>query len=193
MRLHLERRDQLLIGVTGLSVLLLLLVRGCCLPVLGRIGERQVAANGLRVKIADAQGLLSKLPDEEAAYQQARQRFEAVQIHAGRDQSLARILDALRVRAGDLHLEFRATQAPPPGEEADRALHLGPHVVLHEAPVTLTLIGRYRDVGEFLDSLRDARFLTEVRALSMKPQSDRAAQLEATIKLTVYLAGSPPG
>ena len=193
MRLHLEPRDDLLLGLTGLGVLLLLVVRGCCLPVLGQMRQRQVEANGLRVRMADAEGLLSKLPEEEAAYQQARQRFEDAQRHLGAGQSLARILDALRVRAGECHLEFRATQAPPPGGDTDKTLQLGPQMVLHEAPVTLTLVGRYRDVGEFLASLREARFLTEVRALSMKPQPDGATQLEASITLTVYLAGSPRG
>ena len=178
------------LSITGLLMVLVLLVRWVYLPVIGQIRERRVAVQDLRVKIADAKELLPKLPAQEAAFQQAKQRFETLQIRLGNAQALANILDTLRTQAERLHLEFSATQLPYE-EEAQGVIRLGAGLALREVPVTLTLIGRYRNLGELLGSLAEAPVVGAIDTLSVGSKPEFQPRLEANVSLKMWLAGNP--
>jgi len=192
MRAPLELRHQLVLGITGLSVTLVLLVRFVYLPVIGQIRERMATWHDLRVKLADAKGLLPKVPAQEVAFQQVKAKASALQIRLGNGQALARILDALRARAQDLNLEFSATQSPPEGAPGN-VMSLGPGFALREVPLELTVSGRYRNLGEFLGTLHDAPFIAAVQSLSVKSLPEDHPQLEARVNLAIYLAKEPLG
>jgi len=190
MRPKLESRYQLVLGITGLLVVLVGLVRFVYLPVIGQIREGASALHDLRVKIADAKGLLPKVPAQEVAFQQAKAQAQALQVRLGNGQALARILDALQARAQDLNLEFSATQSPPEGEPGN-VMSLGPGFALHAVPLELIVSGRYRNLGEFLGTLHDAPFIAAVQRLSVRSLPEHHPQLEACINLAVYLAREP--
>lgn len=181
-------RHRLVLGLAGAAALLVLLIRWVYLPVVGRIRDRAAAIRELRVKLADAQTVLSRLPAQEAAFQETSVRFGAFQARVGTDEALARILDTLRREAEREHLEFRANQLPTE-DTAERAMRLGSTLVLRPVPVTLNLVGRYRSLGEFLGSLEHLPAVVTIETLSLSHKPELHPRLEATVQLAVYLVG----
>lgn len=186
--LRLGPRHRVMLGLAGSALLFLALVRWVYLPVVGRMRERIVAIQDVRVKIADARVVLPKLPAQEAASQEVTQRFEAFQRRVGTEEALANILETLRRDAERLHLAFQASQVPHE-ETAQRAMMLGPNMVLKPVPVTVSLVGRYRSVGEFLGGLAELPYVLRVESLSVKQPPDLQPRLEATVSVAVYLVG----
>ncbi|MBI4323227.1 MAG: type 4a pilus biogenesis protein PilO [Candidatus Omnitrophica bacterium] len=188
MRLSLTPWHRLLLGLVAAAALLVLLVRWVYLPVVGRLRDRAAAIHELRVKLADAQGVLPRLPAQDAAFQETRARFDAFQARLGTDEALASILDTLRREAERWHLEFRASQLPTE-DAAERAMRLGPALALRPVPVALNLAGRYRSLGEFLGSLERLPAVVAIETLSVSHKPDLHPRLEATVRLAVYLLG----
>ncbi len=188
MSIPLTSRDRLLLGMTGAAALLMLLVRWVYLPVVGCLRDRAAAIRELRVKLADAQDVLPRLPAQDAAFQETSARFGAFQARVGTDEALARILDALRREAEHWHLEFRANQLSTE-DVAERAVRLGSTLVLRPVPVTLNLVGRYRSLGEFLGSLEHLPAMVTIETLSVSHKPELHPRLEATVQLAVYLVG----
>lgn len=189
MRVQLEPRHRVALGVTGLLVLCVGLIRFVYLPVIGQIRQHRVAVHDLTVKLADASGLADRLPEQEAALKRVSQQVDTINSRIGNSQALARVLDDLRAKTEDLHLELQATQ---PAQEPDvaRGLSLGTDLELREVPLIVTLIGRSRNLGEFLGMFHDAPFLAEIRQLSVKTSPERHPQLEATVNMVIYLTKS---
>ena len=181
-------RAQLMLGVTGAAVILVLAIRFLYLPALGRIGERRTTIQGLKVKMADAQALAAQRPAYEAALQDAEQRYQALEHRVGNGQSVGKILELLGAQAKTHRLELTVVQPAPDQLQAARAVTLGPELTLREVPLTLQVSGRFRQIGEFLGGLQEAPFLSSVRTLTMaKPQAE-SSLLRAELVLTVYVA-----
>ena len=188
LKIRLEFRQQVFLGLTGALLVVILSLRFIYLPVLARINERRALLTDLRVKIADAQVLAGQLPGQEQALQLAREHYgDALESWIGKEQSVARILERLSAQAKDHRLELVAIQ-PRAEDHEPRVVILGPEVTLREVPLTLQLTGRYRQLGEFLGDLPTAPFLASIRELKMtKPQADRA-ELRTDLVLAVYLS-----
>lgn len=178
--------------VVGLAVALalsLIAVRWLLVPIVDRIGMQRAAMQELRRSIEEARMVSLELAARRDAFRRATDRVAEIEARIGKGQALARVLDTLRTEAGRCHVVMSATQlAEGQGQTLAPPIPLAPELRLQEVPVSVTLTGRYRQLGEFLAALTDAPFLSEVRSLSIKRKADRASQLEAQMKLIVYLA-----
>ena len=191
LKIRLEFRQQVLLGLTGALLVVILSVRFIYLPVIARINARRVMLNDLRVKIADAQVLAEQLPDQERALQLAREHYGALESRIGEGQSVARILERLSAQAKDHRLELVAVQ-PHAQDTEPRVVTVGPELTLREVPLALQLTGRYRQLGEFLGELSSAPFLASVHKLVVTKPHAEDAQLKADLVLAVYLAERAP-
>jgi Tfp pilus assembly protein PilO len=185
MKLHLQPA----VGVAVALALTLIAVRLLLLPVVERIGMQRDAARQLRRSIEEAQMVSLELAARRDAFRRATDRMAEIESRIGKGQALARVLDTLRSQATRCHVMMSATQL---AENQDQTLAppipLAAELRLQEVPVSVTLAGRYRQLGEFLAALTDAPFLSEVRSLTIKRKADRGSQLEAQMELVVYLA-----
>ena len=187
----LSPRRQWLAGLVLASAGALLLLRVVYLPLLAGIGHRYARLQEVRVKIADVRVLKEQQPTQQKALAQMKARQQTLQHQVGEGQSVARILETLSQQAKRHRLELVAVQ-PPAEEEAPRRVSVGPDMTLRELPLSVQLIGRYRQVGEFLGELYHAPFLSSVRQVMIaKPQADRAI-IQADLALVVYLADAGP-
>ena len=186
--IHLEPRQQLLMGATTALVGLVLVVRYLYLPVVAQIGERRVSLTDLRIKTGDAHLLAARLSEEERALADAQVQSRSLERRAGGDQSVARILETLSQQAKDHRLELVAVQPREEEESETRTLQLGPELTLQEIPLQLQLTGRYRQIGEFLGGLIHSPFISSVRELRMRKPEAGSATLQADLVLAVYLA-----
>ena len=176
----------------GLGIVLVVLgsLRLVYLPLFGRLRTQQAILQEIRVKLADAKEAAARLTMQEQLQRQAAQRVEALQGWVMKEQALARILDYLRLQANELGLDLKTTQLPDRSvpEQGIVPQPLGSGVVVRQCPLTLSVVGRYRRLGELLEKLHDAPFLAEVDGMAVQPVQDRPPELEATIQLTIYLA-----
>ena len=186
MKIRLAMRQKILLGGTAACLLLILAARVVYLPLLGAIGERRATLQDLRVKISDAGVLTAELPEQEVTLQETQGRYDTLQGWIQSGDSMARILEAVSLRAKDHRLELVAVQ-PPAGEEVS-TLSLGFGLTLREVPLHLTLSGRYWNIGEFLGRLAEAPFITSVRSLKMTESAAGSGTLTADLVLAVHLA-----
>ena len=187
MMARVDPRYRLLLLGTGGVLLGVLAVRFLFLPVVAVIGERRASLQALAVKAADASILVAQRSTHEQALRQAEQRCAVLDAQV-RNQSVARILDALGQRAKAHRLELSVVQEHA-AQELPRTVALGPELTVREVPLRVQLRGRYRQVAEFLGSLREAPFLATVQELTMT-HPDETAQLKTDLLLAVYLAES---
>ena len=179
------RQRWLLAGTIGV-LFLAGLSRFVYLPFVATIGEQRAMLQDLRVKLADAQGLVERVPIQEAALQQDQERSRTLERRIDNGQSIARILETLRQQAKDHELELVAVQ--PRAEAYEHpALTIQPDLILRETPLTLQLTGRYRQVGEFLGELATAPFLASVRTVTVTKPDAQSPKLRADLVLAVYL------
>ena len=183
-------RQRLLVGGVIACLLLALLVRFVYLPIMAKMGEQRAMLRDLQVKHADAQGLAAQLSAQEAAVQQARERSRALERRIDAGQSMARILETLKLQAEQHELELTAVK--PRAEEHHRQLlSVGPELTLRETPLTLQLTGSYQQLGEFLGGLANAPFRAFTRTLTVTKPEAGSAKLRADLVLAVYLAERP--
>jgi Tfp pilus assembly protein PilO len=174
-----------LLGVT-LSVVAGLLYA----PLMTRIGQRNAALRKLAMQIAEAEALMGGLEEQERALQQARTLYRHVEERAGQGPTLARILEHLSAQARDHQLELTSVQPQSEAGEA-RAFSVGASLTLRDVPVRLTLTGRYRHIGEFLEGLNQAPFFSSIHTLTMAKSGHDVAPLQIELLLSVYLAQPP--
>ena len=184
------RQRWLLAGIIGV-LLLGGLSRFVYLPLMAAIREQRVMLRDLRVKIADAQELAEGVPIQEAALQQAQERYRGLERRIDTGQSIARILETLRRQAKDHALELVAVQ-PRAGANGQPTITIQPDLILRETPLTLQLTGRYRQVGEFLGELLNAPFLASVRTLTVTKPDAQHPRLRADLVLALYLSERLP-
>ena len=187
MRVALDARTQLLLAAAGLLIGSGVVIRWAHLPVVARCRDDGAQIRELHVKIADARSLVPRLVEEEASLQQSRLQLEAALEDFGSEESVARMLETLQHHAEVLHLEFSAMKSSDT-EESGETLALGRHLTLRQVPITVTLVGRYRQIGAFLATLDGAPFLTQVQRLSLKRQSETSSAVEAQMTLALYAA-----
>ena len=187
MRVALDARSQRFLSAAGLLLVCGAAIRWLHWPLVMQCKERAPQARELHVKSADAKTLLPRLVEEEASAQQTRLQLDAALAYIGNDESVARILETLQHHAETLHVEFSAMKSSET-EEPGQALALGEHMTLRQVPITMTVVGPYRQVGAFLGTLDGAPFLAQVQRLSVKRQSDTSPSVEAEMTLALYYA-----
>ena len=188
--IKLPPRAAVLLGITGGLVFAVWAVRFLYLPLLGRLAERRGSLKDLAVKIEDARVLAGQLPQQQAALQQATVIFQSAHGRIGEGQSVARILEALSLRAKGYQLELTAMQ-PRAAEDQAAPIVMGPELTLRDVPLTLHLKGRYQSIGEFLGGISHGPFVASVRKVFIrKPQAD-STLLEADVVLAAYLEERP--
>lgn len=156
-------------------------------PLMSRIGQRSAALRTLARQIAEAEALMGGLEEQERALQQARTLYRYVEERAGQGPTLARVLEHLSAQARDHQLELTSVQPQSEAGEA-RAFSLGASLTLREVPVRLTLTGRFRQLGEFLEGLSQAPFFSSLHTLTLAKESRDGAPLQMELLLAVYLA-----
>jgi len=180
---------------TGLGVLVACVVaagviRFVYLPAGVRLGERRASLKELAANIADAKLLAERLPQEQAALDQTRERYRSlVERRIDRGLSLARVLETLSAQAQDRRLELVAMQ-PNTSDKTMASIELGQELRLEQTLLTLGLAGRYRSIGEFLGWLQQAPFVASVRTLTLSRPEDNTLRVHADVELAVYLAGA---
>jgi Tfp pilus assembly protein PilO len=184
--IQLETRHQVILAAAGASVVVLLVARFVYLPAIGLLNDRRTTLKELRVKIADAQLLISQLPAEQAALAQAQERYRHVENWIGSGDSLARILEALSAQAKRHRLEVAVVQ-PPTEEQGSVLIPLGADQKLRQVPLKVTLKGRYWQIGDFLGELTSVPFLSSVQSFTMTRPDPTSARLQADLDLAVYL------
>ena len=147
-------------------------------------GHQHARIRELQMRLADTQQFQQTAVERKQVLAQTRKQVEALQLQLSRGQGMAHILDRLCTDAERWHVDMNATQS------ADHAVaqpvQWGPHLSLQATPITLTLIGRYRAIGEFLAGFTHAPFAAEVQRVSLKRHPERHPQLEAHVTLLVY-------
>lgn len=170
----------LLGGLAGLA-----LCRALYLPLLARIGSQRTQLRDLHVKIVDAQELTKRLPLEEETLGQAQARYRALERRVASGQSVARMLETLKLQAQNHGLELTAAQ-PRTETQTAALITAAPGLAFREVPLTLRLAGRYRQLGEFLGELSAAPLIAFVKQLTVsKPQADNP-QLQAELLVALY-------
>lgn len=175
-----------LLGGLGGLVALLVLIRVLYLPVTARISERQAVLHELRVKVADAKAMVDQRPRQEAAQREAQARFRALEARTGERQSVAGVLELIAASAKQHRLQLVAVK-PRTDVHDRRVVPLGEEVSLQEVPLSLQVVGRYRQIGEFLGALEGSPFIASVRKVTMVRQQAGSAQLQADLELGIYL------
>ena len=186
---QLSGRQRQLLGVTGSALLLIFIARFLFLPVMARVNDRRATLRDLRVKIVDASRFEKELPHQQEEWQQVRERYQLLEDRIGSGQSVARILEVLSQQAKERHVGLAAVQSKVQ-ESAASLVALGSDVKLREVPLRLTLIGRYRQIGEFLGWLPQAPFLASVWQIKLTRPLPGDLQVRAELVLAIYLAGS---
>ncbi len=184
-----ELREGLLLAASVVGLLTLIL--GLLMPASGRLARRRAALGELRGRIAAGHAMVESRAAHVEALERARAGFDPWKARVGTDQSVARVLEELTQRAGQRHLELVAVQ--PKAEEAPRVLSVSGGLTVREMPVHLRLTGRYRQIGEFLGTLRGGRFLAAVRRIALARSEEGGAVLNAEVDLLIYLQESPVG
>jgi Tfp pilus assembly protein PilO len=187
VKIALQPRHTLILGVTGGLVALLWAVRFLYLPLTAKIEERRTLLHGLEVKLADAKALAEQLPQEEEALRAARARSQAMERRIGQGQSVARILEALGGEVTSQRLELVSLQAREEGTQPVTVV-VDPSLTLQAVPLSLKLGGRYQQIGAFLNALSEAPFAATVQRLTMARPSAESPMLRADVELIVYLA-----
>ena len=183
---RLERRYRIMLELAAGSVLFILLVRLAYLPLLGHLRQELAAARDVRVKLADAQIVAGDTARRVSVAAHLKQQRVALRARLGNGQALARILNGFRHDAEAHRLQCIVTQ--PSREAGLSAEVVGADIELQEVPLTITLTGAYRSIGEFLGAFRTAPFIAEIRQVSVQRSTTVASRLEATIGLVVLLA-----
>jgi Tfp pilus assembly protein PilO len=183
-------RQRLLVGVATACLLLIVLFRFVYRPMVGKMDEQRAMLQNLQVKIADAKGLAERLPIQEAALQQARERYHTLKSRFDNGQSVAHILETLKLQAQNHELTLVAVQ-PRADETEHRLFTLEPGTTLREMPLTLQLTGGYRQLGEFLGELLNPPLMAFVRNLTVTKPEAESPPLRADLVLAVYLAERP--
>ena len=169
-------------------VLLLLAARYLYLPALAGIHTQEVALRDLEVRRSDAQGLAEKLPGQAAALQQEQEQVERLKNRIESAESLAHVLEMLQRQAKNYDLELTAVQRPPSEEEsASPATAFGSELAIREVPLTLQLVGRFRQLGEFLGKLLQVPFMVTVQELTVAKAETMRGRVRADVALSVYL------
>lgn len=153
------------------------------IPLLGWTSRQYALLHDVRTRLAQAQEFQRSEASRAQALAQARREVEALQLHVSRGQGMASILDSLRADAERWHLQMNAAQS---ADHPPHTVQWGPHLSLQAMPITLTLVGRYRAIGEFLGGLSRAPFVAEVEHVFMKRHPDRYPQLEANVTVLIY-------
>ena len=188
--IKLSPRAQLLLGVTGGLVLAVWVIRFLYLPLLGGLADRRTRLRDLAVKIEDARILTVRLPQQQAALQQAMTAFRLANARVGEGQSVAHILEQLGLQAKSYQLELAAAQ-PRTADDQIPPITMGPEFALREVPLTLQLKGRYQPVGEFLGWIAAGPFVASVKKVSIRKLQADSTQLEADVVVAAYLAERP--
>lgn len=164
----------------------LALCRVLSLSLLATIGSQRALLRELRVKIADAREFTQQLPLQEEVLQQAQARYRALERRIASGQSIARMLETLKLYAQHHELELVAVQ-PRVNDQVAALITPGLGLAFRETPLTLRLTGRYRQLGEFLGELSNAPLIAFVKQLTLsKPQGD-SAQLQAELLVALYV------
>ena len=187
MRVALDARTQRLVAAAGMLLVCGVVIRWAHWPVVAQSRERAAQTRELQVKVADARTLLPRLVEEEASLRQTRQQLDAALASIGSNESVARVLETLQHHAEVLHVEFSAVKSSE-AEESGQPRALGGDLTLHEVPITVTLVGRSRQVGAFLGTLDGAPFLAQVQRLSVKRPSETSSTVQADMTLALYYA-----
>ena len=172
------------VAVTMAALLLIAAVRWGYLPLLSQIAQRRSAIHTLRVRLSDSEQLIGRLAEREAALERAKAASAAMEQRIGAGQPLARVLEAIGVRAKERHVELTSVQ---PGK-IGRWLQIDPVASFREVPVTMELTGRYRMLGEFLGDLTGMPALASVRSIRIMRSPEAGGALRAELVLSVYLA-----
>ena len=179
-------RQRTVLEVGAACVALMALVRFIYQPLLGTLQERRATLRDLRVKIADAQGLADRMPMEEAALRQTKERHRALEERIDKKQSVARVIEMLRTQAKDRELQLSAVQ-PRPKPDALHTFAFGSETTLRETLLTLQVSGRYQRIGQFLGTLLDQPFLVCVRNVTLTKPANKGQDLQAELSLAVYM------
>ncbi len=172
------------LGMTGVAVALVWLVRIAYLPVLSRISAHRAALMDLTVKLADAQVLAGQLAGQEEVLQLTQQRYDALQRQIGGTLTVPRVLERLGTHVEAHHLALMAVHSHE--DEVPHLLPLGPALTLRTVPITLQVSGRYQAIGEWLGAIGRAPLCTSVQSLELtKPQAAQDA-LRADLVIAVY-------
>lgn len=178
-------RMMLELGATGL--VLMLLVRCLYQPLLGKLREERARLDDLRAKIADMQRLAEHIPLQETALERDRERYRVLESRIDHGQSVARVLEVLRVTAKDRGLRLSAVQ-PRAKEDSVRAFAFGSKTILRETALHVQISGRYRRIAEFLKEILGQPFLVHVRRLTITKPAPGGQELHAELSLAVYLS-----
>jgi Tfp pilus assembly protein PilO len=108
----------------------------------------------------------------------------------GAGQSVARVLESISFLAREERVEIAAIQpqVAEEGEVPTAVLELGPELSLRETPLTLSVVGTYRQVGMFLSHLTQGPFLASIRSLRLTKPTEGSSRLRADLAVSVYLA-----
>ncbi len=153
------------------------------IPVVKWTGHQHVQIRELRIQLAEAQQFQQTAAAREQTLAQTRQQVQALQLQLSQGQGMAQIMDRLRADAERWHLEMNAAQS---ADHPAQSVSWRPQLSLQATPITLTVVGRYRAIGEFLGGLMRAPFVAEVERVSLKRHPERYPQLEANLTLLVY-------
>lgn len=182
-------------GATRTTLLMLLgailagalLARFVYLPLTWQIRDRRAMVEVLRLKLADAQVAIARLPQSTAERQRLEAQYRALTGRMTRGESLVRILERLSQQA-KAHRVGMAVVKSHADDAASRMLTLGSMVTLHETPLALQLTGRYRPIAEFLGGLAEAPLLSTVRTVTITKPDAANATVRADVTLAVYVA-----
>lgn len=187
VKLQLGDGQRLLLALTACAVVAVLAVRFLYLPVWGTITDRQTTLRDLRVKLSDSDVLIGKLAAYESAREKVSRRHSVFLEWSGGHEAMPRILESLSHLAAEQELELTTIQ--PPSTDQVEPLFLASGVALQETPLHLTLHGKYRLIGQFLESLAEQPFISVVRSLTIIQPDTASMELQADMELGVFWVG----
>ena len=183
-----NEKQRVMIGGVGVLIVVLALLRWLYAPAVGRLRARWDALRDLNTQIAGARALAAQPQDEELAARRLQARRRALEGRIGRDQSVARILEELRLQATHHQLGIVVLQHHSENEPQSRLVRLGPSLPMREIPLHVQVTGRYRQIAEFLGELPAAPFVAAVKTMTLTKPQVESGRLQADLDCTVYLA-----
>ena len=188
---RLDARQTLAAGLGLAVVALFLSIRIVLVPIISGIASRRASIQELERLLTEARELQDQREAQERLLAQARSEYQVLQRRVGTGQSIARVLEALSQQAREQRLEI--TSLKPEMDGDDNAItELGPSVRLRKVPLSLSVAGHYRQVGDFLGQLAQGPFLASIETLRISKPSNATAKVQAELALSVYLAEQVP-
>lgn len=141
------------------------------LPKLNAYNELSKRSEDLQAEIVQKKSIADNLGRFRAEYEKMQQRLEESLKELPNDKEIPELLMSIASIAKQNRLDVKKFQ---PGSEASKGFYA-------EVPVTLSLAGRYHDVGKFFYDVSEMPRIVNIGYIKMKPSGEKGGGDQAIV------------